>query len=428
MGLHEDLVEQRGQLDAKRAELAAIFKEAGETLDMSKVKAVTGTNVEKAAKMAKLHGEINTRSVEVDTIASAVEAAKAAKLFEKQGKVEDDDDTDDKPSGTKGKFRFPTDGWDDDAAQEAATKSFGQLFTESAAYKNRAQYHAADIDVPHMKTLMTTSAGFAPESTRSGLVVPLATRPIQVIDLIPSGRTSQAAIVYMEETTFTNNAAETAEGGTYPESALALTQRTNTVSKVATWIPVTDEQLEDVPQIQSYIDGRLMFMVRQRLDSQLLVGNGTPPNLRGILNVVGIQTQARGADPGPDAVYKAMVNVMVTGRAFPNGLIMHPTNWMGIKLLKTADGIYLWGSPADNNPDRLWGMPVALSDAITLNTAVVGDFATHSQLVIRRDVEVQVTNAHSTFFIEGKQAIRADMRCAFVVYRPAAFSTITGLL
>jgi len=426
MGLREDLVEQRGLLDAKRQELAVIFREAGAELDMAKVKSVTGSNAEKAAKARELHDEINVRGAEVDTLALTVKAADDAKLYEKREKVEDVDLDDDKPS-TKGKFRFPTDGWDDDAAHIAATKTFGQLFTESLAYKNRAQRTAADLDVPHMKTLMTTTAGFAPESTRSGLVVPLATRPIQVIDLIPSGRTSQAAIVYMEETTFTNNAAEISEGGTYAESALALTQRTNTVRKVGTWLPVTDEQLEDVPGIQSYIDGRLMFMVRQRLDAQLLVGDGNAPNLRGILNVVGIQTQAKGADPAPDAVYKAMVNVMVTGRAQPNGLIMHPTNWMAIKLLKTADGIYIWGSPADSNPDRLWGMPVALSDAITLNTAVVGDFQTHSQLVMRRDIEVQVTNAHSTFFIEGKQAIRADMRVAFVVYRPAAFSTITGL-
>ena len=33
----------------------------------------------------------------------------------------------------------------------------------------------------------------------------------------------------------------------------------------------------------------------------------------------------------------------------------------------------------------------------------------------------------ATFFVEGKQAIRADMRVALVVYRPAAFCTVTGI-
>jgi HK97 family phage major capsid protein len=86
----------------------------------------------------------------------------------------------------------------------------------------------------------------------------------------------------MEETTFTNSAAETAEGGTYPESALALTERSTPVQKITTFIPVTDEQLEDVPQIQGYLNNRLPFMVRQRLDLQILTGNGTTPNLRGL--------------------------------------------------------------------------------------------------------------------------------------------------
>ena len=30
-------------------------------------------------------------------------------------------------------------------------------------------------------------------------------------------------------------------------------------------------------------------------------------------------------------------------------------------------------------------------------------------------------------FIKGKKAIRADIRAAFVVYRPAAFCTVTGI-
>jgi hypothetical protein len=40
---------------------------------------------------------------------------------------------------------------------------------------------------------------------------------------------------------------------------------------------------------------------------------------------------------------------------------------------------------------------------------------------------VQISNNHSTYFIEGKQAARADMRVALIVYRPAAYVTVTGL-
>src|SRR3990172_3730712 len=105
-----------------------------------------------------------------------------------------------------------------------------------------------------------------------------------------------AAVVYMEETTFTNAGAERAESAAYAESTLILTQRTNTVRSVGTSLPVSDEQLADVVGVRAYLDSRLGFMVRQRLDSQILVGDGIAPNLLGTLRGSGIHTQAKGAD------------------------------------------------------------------------------------------------------------------------------------
>src|SRR5690606_24542993 len=177
----------------------------------------------------------------------------------------------------------------------------------------------------------------------------------------------------------------------------------------------------------SYVNNRLPFMLRQRLDSQLLNGNGTAPNLRGVLNTAGIQTQAKGTDAGPDAIYKAMTKVKVTGRARPDHVVMHSNDWQEIRLLRTADGIYIWGSPLETGQPRIWGLPIVENDVIAEGTALVGDFRNFSELVSRRGIDVQVTNSHDQFFIQGKQAIRADMRVALVVYRPTAFCTVTGI-
>lgn len=395
------LKDAEGKLTAKRAELKSIFDEAGPDRDFSKIKSISGDNAAKVEAIRTINGELDALAKEFDDL---VMVQKAAENSERQAEGIE--------SGA-GETRH-----------EKGRKSVGDQWIESDAFKFKGRTSELDVD---LKTLMTTSAGWAPETTRSGLVVESAQRPVQVTDLVPVVPTSQAAYVYMEETTFTNNAAEAAEGGTYGEAALALTEQTSTVRKVAVWLPVTDEQLEDEAGAGAYINARLPFMLRQRLDGQILTGNGTAPNLRGVNNVVGIQTQAKGADPVPDAVYKAMTKVRVTGRAMPNAVVFHPNDWQDVRLLRTADGIYIWGNPSEAGPERIWGLSVAQSDAQTENTAVVGDWANYSLLAVKRGIEVQTSNSHSGFFIEGKQAVRADFRAALVFTRPAAFATVTGI-
>ncbi len=405
------LEELEKKIEAKSKVLATIFEEAGEAIDLTLVKSISGDTMAKAAEIQKFNNELTDLGKQRDELKAVRDAAERTRMAGSDGHESGEAGSEHgKPAGSPEK------------------KSIGEMFVATKEYKNRAGSHVAPttLDVS-VKTLMTTTAGWVPEVTRTGRLVDFATRPVQVTDLVPPGNTEQNAIKFMEETTFTNAAAETAEGGTYAEAALALTERLSAVQKVAVFLPVTDEQMDDVPMMQGYLNQRLPFMCRQRLDGQILNGNGTAPNLRGFLNVVGIQTQAKGTDPSPDAIYKAIVKVRVTGRAMPDGVVYHPTNWQDIRLLRTADGIYIWGNPSDAGPDRIWGLAVAQSDAITLGTALVGDFGSFSQLIERQGVEVQVSNSHGTFFVEGKQAIRADMRVALVVYRPAAYCTVTGL-
>jgi HK97 family phage major capsid protein len=408
------LDEAQGKLTALRKELGDVFAEAGETTDLNRVKSLKGTTHDKAAWIREKNDEITEAAKEYANLLGVQKAAQAAKVAGEGGEQDGSSE-----QGDGGGFMLPS---------RNRGKSFGQMFVESKAFTGRTGSVGPEVNIDvDLKTLLTTTAGFAPEVMRNDRLVPFATRPIQVADVIPQTTTSQAAVQYMEETTFTNAAAELAEGGTYPEAALAFTEQTSAVRKIPVFLPVTDEQLDDVPRMRGVIDNRLPFMIRQRLDLQILSGNGTAPNLRGIYNVAGIQTQAKGADPTPDAVYKAIVKVETVGQAVANVVVMNPTDWQGVRLLRTADGLYIWGNPSDAGPERIWGLQVVRAQAATLGTAVTGDFANFSELSVRKGIDVQISNSHSTFFIEGKQAIRADMRVALVFYRPAAFCTITGL-
>lgn len=407
------------ELDRKWAEyrsksdkLGQIFDEAkddGGRLDLSTVTVIDGDSAEKAREIDKRNKELSELKDEVDSLAKVAKAAGRVNGDAKAGRPD--------PGGS---------GSEQGAPAKEQSGSLGEMFVKSRAYEDRHRKASATLDVD-LKTLFSTTAGWAPESTRSGRVVLDAQRPVQVTDILPTINTTQNAYVYMEETTFTNAAAETAEGVAKPEAALALTEQSVSVRKVPVWIPVTDEQLEDVVGIQDYLEGRLEFMLRQKLDGDILTGSGVAPNLTGINNKTGVLTQAKGTDPTPDAVYKAAKNVRVTGRALPNAVIFHPNDWQDVRLLRTSDGVYIWGNPSEAGPMRIWGLGVVESDAQTEGTAVVGDFANFSLLVLRQDVTLAVSDSHSTFFVENKQAVRAELRAAAVWLRPTAFSLITGV-
>lgn len=409
--MSEKLTDLRGKLEERRAKLAAVFTEAGDEMDMDKVKTLEGDSAGKVEQIRALNDEMGDLQKQIE---AEEELAGIKKRTDEMAEIE----------------RHPGHATRGEKAERRNLAPLGDLFVDSDAYKARVRkgigpVATLDLDGREIKTLFQTTAGWAPESMRTGRVVEDAQRPVQVTDIFPSGEISSEQVVYMEETTFTNNAAEVTEANTYGEAALVLTERTSNVRKLGVWLPVTDEQLDDVAQARSYINARLPFMIRQRLDSQLLVGNGVAPNLRGLNNVASIQTQAKGADPTPDAVYKALVKVRVTGRAFPTHVIFHPNDWQDIRLLRTADGVYIWGNPADAGPERIWGLPVVQSDAQTENTAIVLD-VNFMQLFLRKGLDLQV-GYQSDDFIKGRQAVRADMRVAFVAYRPEAICTVTGI-
>lgn len=415
------LVEKREELAAKQKSLAEVFADAkldDGTYDFMKSQGLS------APDAAGRLDEVRQKNAELEDLAKQV--ADLAELDGIASGLAKGADIDRTPAGNP---MHP--GAGAKGGNAAPTKSLGELITDAAHGEGGWRKHRdLDFVIPDgqgVKTLMETGAGWAPETLRTGKLVENAQRPVQVIDLIPGNTTNQSSVVYMSETTFTNNAAEASEGGAFGEAALALTEVSSPVRKIAVFLPVTDEQLEDVAQVQGYINNRLTFMLRQRLDGQIMVGDGTAPNLSGIDDRGGIQTQAKGADPVPDAIYKAMTKVRVTGRANPTAVVMHSNDWQEVRLLRTADGVYIWGSPSETGPAMMWGLPVVLCEAITEGNAYVGDYATHCQLSIRRNVTVLISNSHSDYFVKGKQAIRADLRASLEVFREAAFCKVTGI-
>jgi HK97 family phage major capsid protein len=181
-----------------------------------------------------------------------------------------------------------------------------------------------------------------------------------------------------------------------------------------------------VSGVRDYINQRLSYMLRARLDSQLLTGNGTAPNLEGLNSVTGINTTAKGSLPTPDAIYSSIRKCRSVGFANPTAVFVHPSDWEAIRLLRDANGQYIYGSPAVAAPVSVFGIPVTETTAATENTISLGDLQGYAGLFVRRGVDIE-TGWTGTQFTEGEVTIRATMRVAIAWFRASALATVTGV-
>jgi hypothetical protein len=432
------LTEVKHELADRRKHLSDIFRQAGTDIDLSRVTLLPGTTEEKTAKVQELHRKINELGQEHDRLAlldvMARENEQQHRLLSGAASG--------LPTGAGGRGRsgagMGTDGYALDGATKLATRrDLRAHLLASPAYKafreGAERTVAIDLPVDSLKTLITLS-NVSPQNDRRPLV-PMGLEARTVGDLMVEGATTSANVEYYEETTNpvpTVAQGAIGEGAPKFETAFGWTLRTEPVRKIATWVPATKEALDDVDFLESQLRGRLAFAVQRIEEQELLTGTGVAPQFTGLLNRAGIQTVAKGAAPDTniDVIYRAMQLVRGSagaGFAEPTAVVFHPTNWSNVKSVRTADGIYIWGSPAEEGPDRIWGLPVRQTTAITVGTALVGAFQPYAARIVRERVTVTLSTEHSTFFTDNKVAILAEERLALAVYRASAFATATSL-
>jgi HK97 family phage major capsid protein len=287
-----------------------------------------------------------------------------------------------------------------------------------------------------------TTAGLTGFDRQPGIVLQGVQQPT-VSSLFPQGETSQPTIRYVREVSFTPAAAAVAEGGLKPEATWNVTEVDARVCKIAVTTKTTEELLEDYPAFRDYINQRLPFMVEIEEDNQLLNGDGTGANIRGVYNTTGIlvhqqgfdidETTAVTGDSAIDAILRAATRVQAESFFEPTGIILHPFKWMNMRLTRTGTGDdaggaqrgpYLLGNPNDPEQQSLWGYPVVKTTKTPVQTGAVGAWNLAGQIFRRKGISVEMTNTDGDDWKYNRLSVRAEERLALAMYRPQAISKI----
>lgn len=398
------------EVQALRADLEAIFGEARTAdgaFDFGRVQRIPnaeGDAVKVAAEVKSRTERLEALGLEVDTLRLAEQKA--------------------------AEFAAQHAGGDDGAPSTKGHPSGRALHLYEMPQWKTLQRRSDRAEFPEVSfKALFDATSWAPESLRTGQAVEKPVRPPQLIDLLPTFPTGFAAVKYMEETTRTNAAAERAAGAAYAESAFALTERVVPIQSVGHLVPIVEEELQDVPESGSYLEARLVEGVRRRLDSQALVGTGVAPQITGILTAAGLGTVAQGIAPDRaiDAIHRAITLVRNTVFGEPTHVLLTATDWEKLRLARDSTGNLLLGGAGGTAPLTIWGFPVVINQALPVATGLVATLTPASiALRERRGVTVEIGTMNDDFG-KGKLTIRAGMRAALTVLRPAAFATVTAL-
>ena len=249
----------------------------------------------------------------------------------------------------------------------------------------------------------------------------------RVRDLLPIGTTANNLVEFTKENVFQNNAgpqyaSPAFENVTKPESGATFELLEAPVRTLAHWIPVSRQVLSDSQQMASYLGTRLIQGLKVKEDLQILSGDGTGANLKGILatgNNVAAASYVSG-DNALDTILRTFAELAVDEMA-PDGVLVHPNDWAVLQLIKTTDGDYLLGSPGSATAPNIWGVPVVASTAISEGTFCVGSFAMGAQVWDREQASVQISYEDGNNFVKNMATVLCEERLALTVYRPKAF-------
>lgn len=223
-----------------------------------------------------------------------------------------------------------------------------------------------------------------------------------IFQLVNLGNTSKTYVQWAEQANPDDGlAASTAEGAAKHQTDFDIQEKSAKVEKVTAYIKVSKEMLDDLAYMDAEIRNELIELVTLKMDQQILSGNGTSPQLTGILSS-GIATWAAGSfafsieNANNFDVIRVAISQIETANFMPNYIVMHPADVAAMDLAKTATGEYVMPPFITAGGNTIKGLPIITNTGVTAGDFLVGDF-TKSVVRVREAANVSVGYENDDF-------------------------------
>lgn len=185
--------------------------------------------------------------------------------------------------------------------------------------------------------------------------------------------------------------------------------------KRAAYFKVSTEMLDDVSFMEGWLRNKLIVRLFLDVDNQVLNGNGTAPNLKGVIDYAtafAAGTFANTVDSANDAdsLVVAANQIRLANHNGALTIMMHPSDVAALKLVKlsASDKRYVERLMMVGSQMSLDGIPIIENTNITAGDFLIGDFA-KGTIVEKSGIEIEI-GLDGNDFTKNMRTILAEWR------------------
>ncbi len=254
-------------------------------------------------------------------------------------------------------------------------------------------------------------------------------RRTYLLDLLPTIPVSFGSVEYVQDQSpladLADKPVEVAEGVAKPQAGMTPVVITEAIATIAVWFNMTRQAVADFPQLQGYLDGRARYAVKRRADGQAINGNGTSPNLKGLLNRTGILTYAPVAAEARYRSIRRGIRLMEDAEAVPEIIVLNPADAEIFDLSNDATaGLHAIPNVAGAGARTSWGLQQVRSTAIASGTAMLVDPVAVA-VFDRMQVTAYMTDSHASNFTANLLTLLLEARIGLGLFDPKGVCKIT---
>lgn len=310
-----------------------------------------------------------------------------------------------------------------------AKKSFSDLlesklkdtFKDGKVQKSQNLLHEINTKAPGDMSITASTTGRVAQFEHIPGIKAIMPRINHIREFMRIGSTSSTSVDYTVETGGEGDPTPLGEGVIKPLIDFDYENKVAPVKKIAGRMVISEEMLNDIPELANHVSSRGVEKLLIVEDAQLLTGAGTGDNITGLSINADTATAFGYTVTAPQKwdVLGACAYKLVSNNYMASAMMINPVDFAEMTLLKDTQNRYLAPIIWTNGVPTIYGIPIGVTNAIAAGSFIIGDFVNGAEMKQRAGIGTRFLD--QTLAANNQVLVLVEERFALPIFYPLSF-------